>query len=129
MTAKPELRSAAPVFQVADVGATMRWYETNLGFKLHPFPANPPHVFCVMGRDRVEIMLQRVGDQAPLDVYRRRAGGVWHVYLRMENVAALFEDLRANAAVEIVEPLHKQPYGDTEFVVRDPNGYLLVFSG
>jgi hypothetical protein len=25
-------------------------------------------------------------------------------------------------------PLTKQPYGDSEFEVRDPNGYILVFS-
>jgi uncharacterized glyoxalase superfamily protein PhnB len=73
-------------------------------------------------------MLQRIDDQAPLDVYRRRGGGVWHVYLRMNGVAALFESLPQNAAVEIVEEPHKQPYGDTEFVIRDPNGYLIVFS-
>jgi uncharacterized glyoxalase superfamily protein PhnB len=24
-------------------------------------------------------------------------------------------------------PLKKQPYGDWEFEVRDPNGYILVF--
>jgi len=25
-------------------------------------------------------------------------------------------------------PLRKQPYGDWEFEVKDPNGYVLVFS-
>lgn len=128
MSPKPALQSAAPVFQVADVGAIMRWYETHLGFRSHPFPPAPPYEFCVIVKDRVEIMLQRVDDQAPLDDYRRRAGGVWHVYLRMSGVADLFKALQANPAIEIVEPLCKQPYGDTEFVVRDPNGYLLVFS-
>jgi hypothetical protein len=28
----------------------------------------------------------------------------------------------------MLEPLAHQPYGQTEFVVRDPNGYLLVFA-
>jgi hypothetical protein len=28
----------------------------------------------------------------------------------------------------IQTPLRKQPYGDWEFEVRDPNGYVLVFS-
>jgi len=26
-------------------------------------------------------------------------------------------------------PLNQQPYGDREFEVRDPNGYVLVFGG
>jgi uncharacterized glyoxalase superfamily protein PhnB len=124
----PTLQSAAPVFQVADIGETMRWYETHLGFRPHPFPAKPPHVFCVLVKDRVEIMLQRIDDHAPLDGSRRRGGGIWHVYLRMNGVTALFETLRHNAAIDVIEELHKQPYGDTEFVIRDPNGYLIVFS-
>ena len=128
MTMPAKLNSAAPVFQVADVGETMRWYEAHLSFKPHPFPRTPPHQFCVLVRDPVEIMLQRIEDAAPLDVYRRRGAGVWHVYLRMAGVNELYEAVRDNAAIEIVETPNKQPYGDTEFVVRDPNGYLLVFS-
>ena len=38
--APPRLLSASPVFQVADVAATMRWYEQNLGFEV--FPTVPP---------------------------------------------------------------------------------------
>jgi len=30
--------------------------------------------------------------------------------------------------VEILMPLQKQPYGDWEFEIKDPNGYVLVFS-
>ena len=30
--------------------------------------------------------------------------------------------------VTILEPLRHQPYGQTEFVIRDPNGYALVFA-
>ena len=30
--------------------------------------------------------------------------------------------------VEIKLPLRQQPYGDWEFEVKDPNGYILVFS-
>ena len=34
-----ELHPVAPVFAVADIGATIRWYEEQLGFILDPFPA------------------------------------------------------------------------------------------
>ena len=56
----PEYRSIVPVFSVADVGATMNWYQTKLGFLGDPFPANEPYVFAILFRDNVEIMLQRV---------------------------------------------------------------------
>ena len=122
------LRSAAPVFQVRDVAETMRWYEANLGFRSHPFPAEPPHVFCVLARDDVEIMLQRVNDLEKLDTYGRRSGGVWHAYLRMAGVHELYEQVRSRSGVEMLEPIKKQPYRDTEFVIRDLDGHVLVFS-
>ena len=45
---------------MADVGATIRWYEKQLGFEGHRFPENEPHVFGILVRDQVEIMLQRI---------------------------------------------------------------------
>jgi uncharacterized glyoxalase superfamily protein PhnB len=35
--------------------------------------------------------------------------------------------VRGEAFVKM--PIKRQPYGDWEFEVRDPNGYVLVFGG
>ena len=121
-----EVHSVAPVFAVADISATIRWYEEQLGFIGDPFPAHEPYVFAIMYRDKVEIMLQRVEGFERPDVYKSRPGGVWDAYFRIEGVKDLFESVRDEAT--IVQPLHKQPYGNWEFEVRDLNGYLLVFS-
>lgn len=126
--APPRLLAASPVFQVGDVAATMRWYERNLGFEAFPFPSNPPHAFCILVQGAVEIMLQRVDGRDKLDVYRQRPGGVWHAYLRVEGVEELYRQVRARPEVVLVEPLRRQPYGDTEFVVADPDGHIVVFS-
>jgi len=64
-----KIHSINPVFAVADVGATIRWYEQELGFAGDPFPAHEPYVF-----------------------------------------------------------LCRQPYGLSEFEIKDLNGYILVFS-
>jgi uncharacterized glyoxalase superfamily protein PhnB len=122
------LSGVAPVFQVADVASTMRWYEENLGFEAFPFPAAAPHAFCILARDGIEIMLQRLEGQERLEVYRRRPGGVWHAYLRMEGVEELYRQLRGRPEVVMLEPIKRQPYGDTEVVVADPDGHVLVFS-
>ena len=53
-------------------------------------------------------------------------GGVWDAYIRMEGVNEFYEAIRNK--VDIQMPLRKQPYGDWEFEVKDPNGYILVFS-
>ncbi len=122
----PRLTSSAPCFSVADVGSTMRWYQQELGFEAHPFPTNEPHVFCILVRDQIEIMLQRIDAYQKPDLYSQRAGGVWDTYIRMRGVKEFYESLKDK--VEIIRPLQKQPYGDSEFEVKDPNGYVLVFS-
>jgi uncharacterized glyoxalase superfamily protein PhnB len=122
----PRLTSVNPCFPVADVGGTLRWYEQKLGFEGHRFPENEPYVFGILVRDQIEIMLQRlVGYQRP-DLYNRRAGGVWDAYIRIQGVKEFYELVREK--VEILRPLQKQFYGDWEFEVKDPNGYVLVFS-
>ena len=126
MTEQPEYQSIVPVFAVADVGATMDWYQTKLGFWSDPFPESEPYVFAILFRDHIEIMLQRIENYQKADVYGLRAGGVWDVYIRTAGVKELYEAIKE--AVTIVKPLRQQPYGAWEFEVRDPNGYVLVFS-
>ena len=122
----PKLSRAAPTFPVADVDATIRWYETELGFTSYPFPENPPYVFASVSRDDVEIMIQRIEGYQKPGLYHLRSGGVWDAYIRMEGVKEFYEAVRDR--VEITMPLRKQAYGDWEFEVKDPNGYILVFS-
>lgn len=121
-----EFQSVAVVFSVSDISATIRWYEEQLGFTGDPFPFSEPYVFAILRRDDVEIMLQRIVGYEKPDLYRARSGGVWDAYIRVEGVKELFESVKDTA--QIVQPLRKQPYGNWEFEVRDPNGYLLVFS-
>jgi len=120
------LNSAAPTFAVADVGAAARWYEAELGFEIHSFPDEEPWVFAILVRDGVELMLQRIEGYRKPDLRRLRPEGQWDAYIRMAGVEELFETVRDR--VEILTPPTRRPYGDTEFEVLDPNGYVLVFS-
>jgi uncharacterized glyoxalase superfamily protein PhnB len=122
----PKLSSVAPTFPVADVDVTIRWYETQLGFTSYPFPETPPYVFASVCRDDIEIMFQRVDGYQRPDFYHQRSGEVWDAYIRMAGVQEFYEALKDK--IEIKMPLRKQGYGDWEFEVRDPNGYILVFS-
>ncbi len=121
-----EFQSVGVVFVVSDISATIRWYEEQLGFIGDPFPEHEPYVFAILRRDDVEIMLQRIQGYEKPDLYNARPGGVWNAYFRVEGVRDLFDSVKDEAT--IVQPLRRQPYGNWEFEVRDPNGYLLVFS-
>jgi uncharacterized glyoxalase superfamily protein PhnB len=128
MPAPSRFQSASPVFLVGDIAATMRWYETVLGFDADPFPESPPHVFCILRKDGVEIMLQHHHGYRKPALYEKREGGVWNVYLRIQGVRPWYEALSGRDDVKMLEPLCRQPYGQTEFVIEDPNGYVLVLA-
>ena len=116
----------APAFLVADVGATISWYQGELGFISYPFPKKPPYVFASVCRDGIEIMFQLLRGYEKPDLHRLRDGGVWDAYIRMEGAKELYEAIKDK--VEIKMSLRQQPYHDWEFEVKDPNGYILVFS-
>ncbi|MGI0014343.1 MAG: hypothetical protein ACREBU_13010 [Nitrososphaera sp.] len=79
-------------------------------------------------KDGVEIILQQLAGYEKPDLYRKRKGGVWDVYLRMQGVRELFQVVSKLGDVTVLEPLRQQPYGEIELVIKDPNGYTLVFA-
>ena len=127
-TATSRLRSVTPVFLVGDIEATMRWYQRTLGFEAEAVPEAPPYDFCILRKDDVVIFLQQLTGYQKPDLYDEREGGVWSAYLRTEGVRTLYEALKERADVTVIQPLRRQPYRQTEFEIRDPNGYALVFA-
>jgi uncharacterized glyoxalase superfamily protein PhnB len=122
---KPTFVSAVPTFLVANVGKTARWYEANLGFSFTALPKNEPYFFASLQRQGVELML------LSMENYRKqqisRTGGNWDAYIRMEGVHEFYEEVRRK--VQIRMELVKQPYGNWEFEICDPNGYVIAFGG
>jgi uncharacterized glyoxalase superfamily protein PhnB len=58
---------------------------------------------------------------------KSRPEGLWDAYVRTTGVRDWYEQVKGRPFVHM--PLKKQGYGDWEFEVRDPNGYVLVFGG
>lgn len=122
-----KLHSAVPTFLVDNVETTARWYEAELGFRASFHPKQPPFVYAGLQRDNAELMLLRLEGYQKPDLTHLRPAGVWDAYIRMEAVAELYQTVRDKPFVRM--QLTKQSYGDTEFEVCDPNGYVLVFGG
>jgi catechol 2,3-dioxygenase-like lactoylglutathione lyase family enzyme len=122
----PEFRSVAATFLVADVGATARWYCDKLGFRATFFPKSPPYSFASLQRDGVEIMLLGLTDYRKPDLSHLRPEGLWDAYIRMRGIRNFYD--QAAGTLLLQQKLVKRPYGDWEFEVRDPNGYVLVFA-
>ncbi len=122
-----QMGSVAPTFLVADVGGTGRWYAEHLGFHIAgTFPDSEPYSYASLQRDGVEIMLLRLAGYHKPDLTAHRPEGLWDAYVRMRGVHSFYEGLRDQTFIKM--PLKKQRYGDWEFEVRDPNGYIVVFS-
>lgn len=90
----------------------MRTGELRCADRLHSTSA----ILC---RDGVELMLRRCQP-------RGRAEDDWGIYVRMDGIDALHDELAGR--VRVVEPLTDRPYRCRELAVEDPNGYRLVFS-
>jgi uncharacterized glyoxalase superfamily protein PhnB len=117
-----------PTFVVVDVANTAQWYAGTLGFRTAgSVPDKPPYVYASLQRGPAEIMLLGLADYQEPDFRGRRASGLWDAYIRVDGVHALYQTVEGKAFTQM--PLRHQPYGDWEFEVRDPNGYVLVFGG
>ncbi len=125
---QPRIRSAVPTFLVPDVGSVARWYAQHLGFRLAgAVPEQEPYVYASLQRGGAELMLLSLPGYRKPDLGAERPGGLWDAYLRVDGVGTLYETVRGQGFVKTA--LKQQPYGDWEFEVLDPNGYVLVFGG
>ncbi|MGE3342854.1 MAG: VOC family protein [Vicinamibacterales bacterium] len=117
---RPRLRTATPVLLVGDLEATARWYK-RLGFAAELFPPG----FAILSRDGVDLFLQYTDGYVRPHDPRREARDAWDVYIRTDDARALSEEF---STVKGITAPQVQPYGQLEFEVTDPNGYVLVFA-
>jgi catechol 2,3-dioxygenase-like lactoylglutathione lyase family enzyme len=121
-----KFKRLAPQFVVADVVETAEFYRDKLGFTILGYFADPP-VFAMVERDDVEIHFGRADNgETPMNESVRRGLGT-DAYIWVSDIEALFAELSDNG-VEIIEGPVKRIYECTEVVVKDCNGFQLVFA-
>ena len=110
------LRSSEPIFPVADVVATVRYYREVLGFQEGWTWGQPPDFGGVRWGKVGAMFALQSGPEAP-------AGGQWHSFF-VEGIDALHDFHRRNGAT-ICSPLELKPWGPREYTVRDLNEHYL----
>ena len=118
------LKSVAPQLVVPDVVATAEYYRDVLGFKILGYWAEPP-VYSMVARDGVEIHFGKAEAAGASNATVR--SGSFDLYIWVSDVEAIFQELTASGA-DILEGPVKRVYESTEVVVRDLNGFHLVFA-
>jgi catechol 2,3-dioxygenase-like lactoylglutathione lyase family enzyme len=117
----PNLIQVVPTLEVNDVVASEAFYREKLGFKPGHFFGEPP-TFCIIGRDRISIFLDksRTPRLAPLNQY-------WAAYVYVDNDVDALASEFALRGVEITREPEDQPYGCRDFDIRDPDGHMIGF--
>jgi catechol 2,3-dioxygenase-like lactoylglutathione lyase family enzyme len=122
---KAVFRKIATQFVVEDVVATAEYYRDVLGFELLAYFADPP-VYAMLARGEVEMHFGKADDRLT-DVsnlaFRKVA---FDAYIWVDDIFALYDELTASGA-DIVEGPVRRIYNSTEVVIRDCNGFTLVF--
>ncbi|HZS60523.1 MAG TPA: glyoxalase superfamily protein [Gemmatimonadaceae bacterium] len=118
------LKSAVPIFFVRNVERSAAWFRDALGFDIDFLYGEPPFYGSV-SRDGVCLHLRFVHQPYFTQVAAHEESLILATIL-VEDVRALFEEFKARG-VEFPQALTKQPWGGTDFHVRDPDGNIFSF--
>ena len=117
------LTGLAPVLVVPEVQEALDWYRDKLGFEVENWePA--PATYGYARRDGCTIHVSH-GEPARPN-HEVVQPDLFDIYLSTDDVGALHEELEANGADLLHEPIER-PWGMLEIRIQDPFGYILAF--
>ncbi len=119
-----------PNLMVEDVNYTVDYYENILGcFELIATdPKEGKFDWAMMRSEEADIMFQSRGSLSGVipDFKNKEIGATLVIYIEVDNVEELYNLIKNK--VDVIEELNTTSYGMKEFLVRDCNGYILVFA-
>jgi uncharacterized glyoxalase superfamily protein PhnB len=122
-------KNLTPNLMVENMDTTISYYRKILNFELlMSNPEQKPFDWAMMQRGNVTLMFQTkksLGDELA-DMKEMPVGGSLTFYVDVKNIKNLYEQLKGKA--DIKKNLHDTFYGMKEFVLRDCNGYMIVFA-
>ena len=131
----PQQRSAAviiaaePQLFVSDIEAACAFFRDKLGFRV-VFVYGAPPFYGQVARDGARVNL-RCAVPAVIDPGRRYAQQLLSASLTVASageIATLAQEFQ-QAGVAFAQALQDKPWGTRDFIVRDPDGNLLLFAG
>lgn len=122
---QPRLSCAFPQLFTKDVKKTAAYYEDKLGFKIQYLYGEPPFYGLVM-RDGVGLNI-RFTDETVIEQALKEKADLLSANIPLDAVKALFLEFKAKGVV-FHQSLKAQPWHAEDFVVKDIDGNLLLFS-
>jgi catechol 2,3-dioxygenase-like lactoylglutathione lyase family enzyme len=126
---QPFLSATAAQLFVADIAAACDFYTQKLGFSV-VFVYGEPPFYAQVKRDRAVLNLRHV-DKPVIDPVLRDRESLLSADIAVDNaeeIKQLFLDCQS-AGVDFFQTLRREPWGARNFIVRDPDGNLILFAG
>jgi catechol 2,3-dioxygenase-like lactoylglutathione lyase family enzyme len=123
---KSTLIAAEPQLFVSDIAASCEYYTKKLGFAVAFIYGEPPFYGQVF-RDGARLNLRSL-DTPDLDAVLREREQLLSASIALDDATPLFLEYQA-AGVVFAQPLRTEPWGARTFIVRDPDGNLILFAG
>lgn len=114
---------------VADLAAACEFYESKLGFSV-TFTYGEPAFYGQVERDGARVNLRWIDEPVFAGDIREREDLI-SATISLDSGAALRELYveYQSAGVPFHQPLRLEPWGARNFIIRDPDGNLLLFAG
>jgi catechol 2,3-dioxygenase-like lactoylglutathione lyase family enzyme len=125
--AAPVLKGAMPVVFVSNVQTSAAFFRDKLGFAIDFLHGHPPF-YASVSRGAARLHLRFVHEPVITPGVREREEGLLSAFLDVENIKGLFAEYKA-AGVDFLQPLRKEPWGGSAFIVLDPDGNCICFAG
>src|SRR4051812_45427251 len=124
----PRLSAVEPELFVADIKASCGWF-AKLGFKIAFIYGEPPF-YAQVKRDEASLNLRLVCEPVYVGDIREREEllGASLTVDSAAEIKQLFLQYQA-VGVDFFRLLKQEPWGARNFIVRDPDGNLLLFAG
>jgi len=124
------LNSITPFFIVDDLDATVRFYESQLGFEIRykgGGDGESEDYWAFVGRDRVMIMFKAIApDIHPQPNRSRHEWARWDAYVNVDDPDRLYAEF-AGKGVNFNQELTDTSDGLRAFEIIDNNGYIICF--
>jgi catechol 2,3-dioxygenase-like lactoylglutathione lyase family enzyme len=126
---QPVLNSTEAQLFVADIKASCDFYAEKLGFTVAFVYGNPPF-YGQVTRDHARLNLRVVGEPVFAGDIREREHllSASLTVATADEIKQLFLSYQA-AGVPFHQTLKKEPWGARTFIIRDPDGNLILFAG
>lgn len=126
---QPKLTSVAPQLFVRDLKASTDFFTAKLGFAVDFLYGEPPF-YAQVRRDNVRLALRHVDEHVIAEDIRQRESllSAEITLASADEIKQLFVTYKA-ADVSFAQPLRNEPWGAKTFIVKDPDGNLILFAG